>query len=176
MRGANDDNRRTTLSHVGGERYKGCPAPLLSRDRSFRLGPHRRMLSPRRDPRPGAVQSTVAEFIPWASKLLPQYQSTTHLSGGQTVLQVSGDTAWAEHYVRAYHRTAPSATEPATEWIINLRYIDRMSCRNDEWRIAHRQCVCESQRVDVLDSAGAELGPEWARGRRDHTDPSYRRD
>jgi hypothetical protein len=124
----------------------------------------------------GPFKGTVAEFVPWASKLLPQYESTTHLSGGQTVLQISGDTAWAEHYVRAYHRTAPSATEPATEWIINLRYIDRMSCRNDEWRIAHRQCVCESQRIDVLDSAGAELGPEWARGRRDHTDPSHRRD
>ncbi len=121
----------------------------------------------------GPFKGTVEKFIPWVSALMPSFESTTHFGGGQTV-EIDGDDAWAEQYVRAYHRTAATDDSPATDWILNLRYVDHLTRRDGEWRIAHRRCACESQRTDVV-TGDAALGPEWLRGERDHTDASYRR-
>ena len=64
---------------------------------------------------------------------------------------------------------------PATDWILNLRYVDRLERRNGTWRIADRVLVCESERTDVVGGEHAILGPDWHAGTRDRTDASYRR-
>jgi hypothetical protein len=121
----------------------------------------------------GPFKGTVEEFIPWVSALMPSFESTTHFGGSQTV-EIDGDDAWAEQYVRAYHRTAATEDGPAVDWILNLRYVDQLTRRAGEWRIAHRRCACESQRTDAV-VGDAALGPEWLRGTRGPDDVSYER-
>jgi hypothetical protein len=65
----------------------------------------------------GPFKGTVEEFIPWVSALMPSFESTTHFGGSQTV-EIDGDDAWAEQYVRAYHRTAATEDGPAVDWIL----------------------------------------------------------
>jgi ketosteroid isomerase-like protein len=119
----------------------------------------------------GPFRGGIDAFIEWVQELLPKYQSTTHFSGNQLV-EIEGDSAWAEHYARAYHRTAATDDAPATDWILNLRYVDRMERRDGEWRIAHRVLACESERTVVI-TGDAELGEAWHRGTRDRSDASY---
>lgn len=122
----------------------------------------------------GPYRGDVDGFISWVSGVLGDFESTTHFSGNQ-IVEVDGDVAWHEAYARAYHRMAATSDAPAQDWVLNLRYADRMERRDGEWRIADRVCAYDSARTDTV--AGSDsLGEEWQRGRRDHTDPSYRRD
>ena len=64
---------------------------------------------------------------------------------------------------------------PATDWVVNIRYVDRLEKRNDEWRIADRMVVLDSERIDPVASSSAPLSnPQF--GRRDRSDPSYKYD
>lgn len=99
--------------------------------------------------RHGSFEGGIDEFIDWFAKLLPEFESTSHCTGNQLV-NVKGDTAFAEHYNRVFHRTKPTGDKPAADWILNLRYIDRMEKRNGEWRIAYRILAFDSERTDVV--------------------------
>src|ERR1700738_1535593 len=59
-----------------------------------------------------------------------------------------GDVGYAEHYARAFHRTRPDGDKPAADYVVNVRYIDRMERRNGEWRIADRMIAFETERSD----------------------------
>ena len=121
----------------------------------------------------GPYRGDVEGLIAWARERHVTVESTTHFTGNQLV-EIEGDVAWAEHYARVYHRTRATAERPASGWILCLRYADRVERRGGEWRIAHRVLVGEYQEsVTVAD--GGELGPEWHRGARDRTDPTYDR-
>lgn len=54
--------------------------------------------------------------------------------------RITGERAIAESYVIAY---AASAGEGAMERLIGGRYLDRLECRDGEWRIAHRTYVMD---------------------------------
>ncbi|MBC2637572.1 MULTISPECIES: nuclear transport factor 2 family protein [unclassified Rhodococcus (in: high G+C Gram-positive bacteria)] len=122
----------------------------------------------------GPFRGTIDEFIAWAAKLLPTFVSTTHFIGNQLV-EVNGDSAWMESYSRAYHRKAPAGALPATDWVLNLRYIDRLERRDGHWRIVERVATCDTERTDPVGGEHAILGPGFHRGTRDKTDPSYSR-
>jgi hypothetical protein len=95
----------------------------------------------------GAYEGDVEGFIKYAAGVLPMFESTMHFTGNQYV-QVHGDVAYAEHYARAFHRTRPNGDKPATDYVVNVRYIDRMERRNGEWRIADRILAFETERTD----------------------------
>jgi hypothetical protein len=80
-----------------------------------------------------------------------------------------------ESYARLYHRTFASEGAPATDWILNVRYVDRLERRDGSWRIADRVLVCESERTDVVGGEHPILGPDWHAGTRDRADESCRR-
>ena len=122
--------------------------------------------------RHGAYNGDVEGFIEWAAELLPNFESTQHFTGNQYV-EVHGDLAFAEHYARASHRTKPEGDKPAMDWVVNIRYVDRMERRNGEWRIADRVVVLDSQRSDPVPGGQAPLDNANV-GRRDRDDPSYR--
>jgi hypothetical protein len=89
----------------------------------------------------GDFKGKLDDFITYAQRGVI-FQYTMHFIGNQLV-EIDGDTAWAEHYTRAFHRILPTAEAPSSDWNMNLRYIDRMEKRQGEWRIAHRVMVFE---------------------------------
>ena len=134
----------------------------------------------------GGFSGTVEDFIPWVQGQLERFESTMHFLGNVLIEfddeSVVGDetaVAWAETYCVAYHRLRKDEARGAgdADSIAGLRYVDRFERRDlgqgPEWRIAHRQIVVEWNRLDSVKALG--FGPEYITGKRDGTDPVWRR-
>jgi SnoaL-like domain len=121
----------------------------------------------------GAFSGGVDEFIAWALEVLESVTVTTHFVGNQ-IVDIDGDVAWHEAYCRAFHRMRGTATEPALDWVINVRYLDRMERRAGTWKIADRLVVHDSDRRDLVPGTG-QVGQGWCPGRFSPDDPSYSR-
>lgn len=114
----------------------------------------------------------VDDFIRFAQENLPNFVSTSHCICNQLV-EVDGDTAFAEHYGIAFHRLPPGEDGVEKDWVSTIRYIDRFERRNGEWRIAYRRNVVDFDRVEPVREF---LVPRAdMTGARDRTDPSYAR-
>ncbi len=118
----------------------------------------------------GFMSGGLEDFINMAKTALPGYTHTTHFTGNQLV-QVNGDSAWAEHTAIAIHRCATDADGPERDFSTIVRYIDRMECRDGDWRIARRVLILDAYRTDPV----PDLGPSPAvqAGKRDLSDASY---
>jgi 3-phenylpropionate/cinnamic acid dioxygenase small subunit len=110
------------------------------------------------------------EYIAHATSMSANFIATTHNTGNQLV-EVEGDTAWAEHYTIASHRWPIDEAGDTRDLTAAVRYIDRMERRDGEWRIARRMMLLDWHRVDPV--SGADV--TGMRGRRDRSDPSYLR-
>lgn len=121
----------------------------------------------------GPFTGGVAEFIEWALEVSVSVVSTTHFVGNQ-IVDVRGDVAWHEAYCRAFHRLIATDVEPAVDWVVNVRYLDRMERRDGRWKIADRLVVHDSDRRDLVAGTG-ELSPGWLPGGFSPDDPSYNR-
>lgn len=119
----------------------------------------------------GFFGGTVDDFIASAREQLPHFLVTTHNTGNQNV-EVTGDAAWAEHYTVATHRLAADDHGPLRDFVTAVRYIDRMACRDGDWRIAHRALILDWTRTDPVGAVPPD--PDVARGARDGSDLSYR--
>jgi len=137
----------------------------------------------------GPYKGSIDGFIDWVMPVLAGFESTTHFIGNH-LIEIEGDTAWAESYCLALHRTWSTDHEPASDILGNARYVDRFERRNGEWRIAHRVVVRDPGRKDVVTqefpvgrrserkAAGVRAFPlerPGTDGRRDRTDISYDR-
>lgn len=120
----------------------------------------------------GGYSGGIDGFIEWLQAGLPRFERTMHFTGNQLV-EVQGDSAWAEHYATAHHRLPASADVAACDLVINIRYIDRMERRDGEWRIAQRTVIDEGQRVHPVGERW--MAAETVTARRDRDDFSYRR-
>jgi 3-phenylpropionate/cinnamic acid dioxygenase small subunit len=109
-------------------------------------------------------------FIAQAREGLKTYTSTTHFTGNQLV-EVHGESAWAEHYALATHRCPLDETGPVRDFVTAVRYVDRLERRDGAWRIAKRTCILDWWRNDPVSDTGP--GPQVQPGRRDRSDPSY---
>ena len=116
----------------------------------------------------------IDDFIAWGSSpgSLSRFAATTHFAGNQLV-EVHGDVAWMESSTRAYHRSFPADDAPATDWILNLRYIDIVERRNGEWRILDRTLVVDSETTIPVGGDDALVGSGWHCSTRDRNDVSY---
>jgi hypothetical protein len=121
----------------------------------------------------GPFSGGVDEFIEWALEVLDSVVSTTHFVGNQ-IVDVDGDVAWHEAYCLAFHRLAATASAPVIDWVVNLRYLDKMERRAGSWKIADRLVVHDSDRWDLVTGSG-ELSPGWPPGGFSPDDPSYNR-
>jgi hypothetical protein len=108
------------------------------------------------------------EYMEHAMAMMANFIVTTHNTGNQLV-EVTGDTAWAEHYTVATHRGPVDEQGNTRDMIAAVRYIDRMERQGGEWRIARREMVLDWHRIEPV--SGVEVS--MARGKRDHSDPSY---
>ncbi len=118
----------------------------------------------------GGYVGDVEGFIEYCKVGTLNFLSTSHFTGNQLV-EVDGDTAWAEHYARAYHRIPGKDGGPDHDDAANARYVDRMERRDGEWRFAHRVVIVDADRVDTVTKGSAP--PALMRGTRDRNDPSY---
>jgi hypothetical protein len=128
----------------------------------------------------GFYAGGVDGFMKVAEEGLATYEATTHFIGNQLV-ELDGDSAWAEHYVIAYHRCPAAGGTPEHDFICNFRYVDRMEWRasggangaggDGAWKVARRVLIVDSWRRQPL----PELGPGSTQvpGKRDRSDPSY---
>jgi hypothetical protein len=123
----------------------------------------------------GFYAGGVDGFMKHAEAGLASYEATTHFIGNQLV-ELDDDSAWAEHYVIAYHRCPAERGTPEHDFICNFRYVDRMEWRPGEaedgaWKIARRVLLVDSWRRQPLPDLGP--GSTQVPGRRDRSDPSY---
>ncbi|MCB2073464.1 MAG: nuclear transport factor 2 family protein [Novosphingobium sp.] len=109
-------------------------------------------------------------FIALGKKMLAQYTVTWHNTGNQLV-EVDGDSAWAEHYTISSHRLPAGDKGPERDFVAYGRYIDRMERRGGEWRIARRTMVVDYTRFDPVPPSDSPFGSRG--GARDRSDPSY---
>jgi hypothetical protein len=121
----------------------------------------------------GHYQGDPDGFVAMAREGLPLYSSTTHFIGNQLV-EVDGESAWAEHYVVAWHRCPEDGSVPEHDFVCNFRYVDRMERRGGEWRIARRVLLVDSWRHVPLPDLGP--GPTMKQGKRDGSDLSWSRE
>ncbi len=119
----------------------------------------------------GGYSGGIDGFIEWVSAGLPRFESTMHFTGNQLV-EVHGDTAWAEHYAIVQHRRAATAEQPAADLIVNVRYVDRMERREGEWRIAQRVVIADSEKIETIEGSWLNLAL-LRPSRRDPSDFSY---
>jgi hypothetical protein len=116
----------------------------------------------------------INDFIAWGSSptSLARFAATTHFTGNQLV-EVYGNSAWMESSTRAYHRTFPTDDAPATDWILNLRYVDVVERRDGQWRILDRAIVVDSETTIPVGGDHDQVSPEWHWSIRDRDDASY---
>jgi hypothetical protein len=95
------------------------------------------------------------------------------------LIELDGDTAWAESYLIAYHRFL-EGTQTLLEF--GGRYVDRFERRDGEWRMADRVIVYDWSRITPVDEEypGTHMKTAtspalFEQGRRDRTDIAYRR-
>lgn len=104
---------------------------------------------------------------------------TLHQTGNM-LIEVDGDTAWAETYVTAFH-AVPTSAPPGTFWggrdepyegVAGGRYVDRLERRDGRWKIAERQTLVEWRHDQPVREGGLGQVPAQFRGQRGDADVS----
>ena len=122
----------------------------------------------------GSFVGPVEEFVVWCWPILSKHTSTMHFIGNLLVEldPHDDDVAHVETYAIAHHRGDPA--DPKRNLITGCRYVDRFVRADGVWRIAHRDAVTDWVRVDDPQHQWP-ISEALAVGRRDRTDPVYRR-
>lgn len=102
----------------------------------------------------GVFVGSFAEYLAWVVPGAPSIPVTLHTLG-QSLIELSGDTAVVETHVTAYHRI--DMGEQVRDIVLGGRYLDRMQKRGQEWRVAHRTML-----YDWLRDFGESV--DWSQG------------
>ena len=125
----------------------------------------------------GAFSGLSSDFCTHAMLVVAAVELTHHQLG-QISIELDGATAFTETYFTSYHRFGaipPPGGEPHEDRILGGRYVDRFEQRGGAWRIAHRHGLSDWLRYEPAADRGFFDGPPEQRGRRDRSDPVYRR-
>ena len=127
-----------------------------------------------------AFRGGPAEFADWVLANLPHFDATMHFLGNSRI-ELAGDTAWSETYCVAHHLFRPDDPGGERDLVLGLRYFDRFERRAAQpgggrlWKIALRRCVFDwSYTVPIAEKW--LFAADFTVGRRDRSDPSYRRE
>jgi len=127
--------------------------------------------------RHGTFEGMSADFCTHALAIVAQVEFTHHQLGPVSI-ELVGDTAFTETYFTALHRfgaVAPTGGQPHEDRFSGGRYVDRFERRDGVWKIAERRGISEWLRYEPASDRGFYDGPAEQRGRRDRSDPVYRR-
>ncbi|WP_193073761.1 nuclear transport factor 2 family protein [Pseudomonas sp. FME51] len=112
--------------------------------------------------------SDFARFV--SARLAAANVATTH-SISNVLIEVDGDSARSESQVVA---TLIRKDRPRLADVMGARYLDRLSRRNDEWKIDQRTVVLDWHKVDAWAETEAPIPLDgFTRGARFPTDPVY---
>jgi hypothetical protein len=118
----------------------------------------------------GSFFGGVDEYLAFAWKLMPRYDSTMHFVGN-VLVELHGDRARAEAYCIAHHRS--ESGPPASNLATGCRYIDDFERRSDRaWRIAKRVATTEWIRHDIPE-VRFPISNTLRTGQRDRSDAVY---
>lgn len=128
--------------------------------------------------RHGSFEGTSADFCAHALAIVTQVEFTHHQLGPVSI-ELADDTAFTETYFTSLHRLgadpSPGGGQAHEDRFSGGRYVDRFERRDGVWRIAERHGISEWMRYEPASDRGFYSGPAAHRGRRDHSDPVYRR-
>lgn len=127
--------------------------------------------------RHGSFDGLSADFCTRAMEICRQVVATHHQLGPVSI-ELVGDTAFVETYFTSHHRfggAPPPGGEPHEDRFMGGRYVDRFERRDGVWKIAERVGLNDWVRYEPSSDRGFWDGPPEQRGRRDRTDPVYRR-
>ena len=102
----------------------------------------------------GVFAGSFDQYLAWVVPGADAIKNTQHVLG-QSVIELSGETALVETHVNSYHRIDMGAGDRDT--LIGGRYLDRMEQRGGEWRIAQRTML-----YDWYQDFGAAI--DWSAG------------
>ncbi len=102
----------------------------------------------------GVYSGDFDAYLAWVVPGAEAIKNTQHIIG-QSVIELDGDTAKVETHVASYHRVEMGEGDRDT--CIGGRYLDTLSRRNGEWRIADRVML-----YDWSQDWGASA--DWAQG------------
>lgn len=92
----------------------------------------------------GLFKGNAKEFCDWVMVELKKYEASQHLIATQNV-EVSGSKAACESYFIAVH-IVPNP-EGSKEVIVAGRYLDELEKRDGVWKLTHRRCVFDWNRL-----------------------------
>ena len=93
------------------------------------------------DEHSGVYNGPIAGLVQWCiDNVATAFSSWMHF-GGQSIIDVDGDTADVETYAVAIHKTHPDEKGFEADVVAGGRFFDRFERRDGEWRIAHRKLV-----------------------------------
>lgn len=118
-------------------------------------------------------RSSPAEFVAWVMPLMrANYISTSHCLNQQLIEFLAGDRAHVETYYSCVQ--VVDQADGRIEERIQGRYVDEVTERGGEWKIAHRFNIIDSYNATPATPwAGfADPGQPWI-GRNDKRDYSY---
>jgi SnoaL-like domain len=119
----------------------------------------------------GRFRGDVDGFIEYVSKTLVRFERTMH-NLGNILIERDGDIAKSEAYAVAYHRLPATNELPLRDYVVGLRYLDRLEKRAGTWAISARICVIEWSRMDEVGSP-QDLSAHYTMGVAGPADPLY---
>ncbi len=93
----------------------------------------------------GLFKGSASDFVDWVTPLLKTMKRTQHYIAN-VIVELDGNTAKAESYFLAYHEIIDG--EKSTDMFAAGRYLDTFECRDNEWKMTHRQAVYDWNRND----------------------------
>lgn len=103
------------------------------------------------------------------AKVRPGPDCAMHFLGNVRI-EVEGDVGFAESYILAYRAFKREGKDYTR--VRALRFVDRFTRRNGQWRIAERVVADDWNRVDEVIEAMAEAS-QFRHGSKDRNDPVY---
>jgi hypothetical protein len=125
----------------------------------------------------GSFKGASADFCSLAMTLCRQVVATHHQLGPPSI-ELAGDVAFVETYFTSHHRfgeVPPAGGRPHEDRFMGGRYVDRFERRDGAWKIAARRGINEWLRYEAASDRGFWEAQADQRGRRDRSDPVYRR-
>lgn len=122
----------------------------------------------------GYYKGPIAGFIKSLEPGVWAYFANTQHFGGHIAVEIDPGkpgSARVESYAEAHH-IRPKEDGAFDDLVYGLRYVDRFTQREGEWKIAHRVCTWDWARIDPV--GGIPLPETYFRGHHTNEDPVYR--
>ena len=118
----------------------------------------------------GSYKGPAQPFAQLVTQVLAEQYELTRHGLGNSLIELSGDSARCETCVSAGHLLQGGAEDLH----FYGRYLDQLEKRGSQWKILHRQVVMDwSKRLPVVDERSSEAFADLAKGGHAPADPLY---